>query len=255
MMILVFGGTTEGKQVISALTDTGDPFWYSSKTRIGADLPPNGQYRYGAFTVETLTAFCRQQSIRLMIHASHPFATELHRTIEQAAAATGIPVLRPEREYPARIDHPLLHYVRDYSALLHELHRRQPEPVLALTGVQTIARLQPYWQQRRMLFRILPRDNSLDLARKTGFPEKDLLLSFPAATIDEELALIHSTGVQAILTKESGMTGFLSIKMSAAIAAGIPLFIVCRPPLPAAFIRVHGQAALIREIKKIPAWT
>ena len=250
------------RSVISVLADMGHRFWYSSKTEISIDLPPNGQYRHGAFTPETLTDFCRQQAIGLIIHASHPFAAELHRTIEEAASRTGIPVVRPEREYPAPVEHPLIHYTPDYPELLLALEDERfwqqaspPEPVLALTGVQTIARLQPYWRRRRMLFRILPRDNSLAIARGAGFPEKDLLLSFPAATVDEEFALIRSTGAQAILTKESGESGFLSIKITAAITAGIPLFIVCRPPLPSGFIKVHGPAALTREIKKIPAWT
>jgi precorrin-6A/cobalt-precorrin-6A reductase len=260
-MILVFGGTTEGKQVISVLADMDHRFWYSSKTEISIDLPPNGQYRHGAFTSETLTDFCRQQAIGLIIHASHPFATELHRTIEEAASRTGICVVRQEREYPARVEHPLIHYTPGYPELLLALEDERfwlqtspPEPVLALTGVQSIARLQSYWQRHRMLFRILPRDSSLAIARETGFPEKDLLLSLPATTVGGELAFIRSTGAQAILTKESGESGFLSVKITAAIAAGIPLFIVCRPPLPPGFIKVHGPDALIREIKKIPAW-
>jgi precorrin-6A/cobalt-precorrin-6A reductase len=248
-MILVFGGTTEGKQVSSVLAGAGYPYWYSTKTEVAIDLPLNGRYRHGALTPEALTGFCRQEGIRLIINAAHPFASLLHEMIDQVALLTGIPVIRPEREYPVRLLHPLVSYMADYTAVLRRLEEGDYAPVLALTGVQTITRLQPYWQQNKMLFRILPRDNSLALARAAGFPEEDLLLSFPPAAVEEELALIRRTGARAVLTKESGESGGLSVKIAAAIAAGVPLFIISRPTLPAGFIAVDGPAVLLREIK------
>ena len=249
-MILVFGGTTEGKQAGSVLAGAGYPFWYSTKTEIAIDLPPNARYRHGAFTPETLTGFCREESIRLIINAGHPFAQILHQTIAEVALLTGIPVLRPEREYPARVSHPLVHYKKDYAELLAVLEGGDYAPVLALTGVQTIARLERYWKRNPTLFRILPRDNSLAVARAAGFPEENLLLSFPAAGVEEEFGLIRQTGARAVVTKESGESGFLSVKIAAAIAAAVPIFIICRPGLPAEFIPVDGPDVLLREIKE-----
>jgi precorrin-6x reductase len=249
-MILVFGGTTEGKQVNSVLAGVGYPFWYSTKTEIAVELPPNARYRFGAFTPEMLTDFCRQESIRLIIDAGHPFAQLLHETIAQVAFTAGIPVIRPEREYPVRQTHPLIQYVPDYAALLKKLEEAEYAPVLALTGVQTIARLKPYWQQNKIVFRILPRATSVEIALAAGFREEDLLLSFPASTIEEEFALIRSVGAKAVITKESGESGFLSVKTAACVAAGVTLFIISRPALPASFIPVDGTAVLLREIKK-----
>lgn len=248
-MILVFGGTTEGKQVSSVLAGAGYSFWYSTKTEITIDLPSNARYRHGALTPEALTGFCRQEGIRLIIDAAHPFASLLHATIGQASLVTGIPVIRSEREYPVRLLHPLVSYMADYTAVLRELEEGDYAPVLALTGVQTITRLQSYWRQNKMLFRILPRDNSLAMARAAGFPEENLLLSFPAASVEEELALIRRTGVRSVITKESGESGGLSVKIAAAIAAGVPIFIISRPVLPAGFILVDEPAVLLREIK------
>src|SRR5258708_13933806 len=248
-MILVLGGTTEGKQVSSVLAGAGYPFWYSTKTEIAVDLPPNARSRHGALTPEALTGFCRQEGIRLIINAALRFGQLLHQTIGRAALLTGIPVLRPEREYPARILHPLVLYMADYAAVLRGLEEGRYAPVLALTGVQTITRLQPYWQRNKMLFRILPRENSIAIARDAGFPEENLLLSFPAASVEDELALIRQTGARIVLTKESGEPGGLSIKIAAAIAAAVPIFIISRPVLPAGFIPVDGPAVLLREIK------
>src|SRR5260221_14351684 len=107
-MILVLGGTTEGKQVSSVLAGAGYPFWYSTKTEIAVDLPPNARYRHGALTPGALTGFCQQEGIPLLINAAHPFAQLLHQTNPRAALLTAIPCLPPQREYQARLLHPLL---------------------------------------------------------------------------------------------------------------------------------------------------
>ncbi|MBC9908979.1 precorrin-6A/cobalt-precorrin-6A reductase [Chitinophaga varians] len=243
-MVLVFGGTTEGKMAMAALAAADLPFWYSTKTAIDVDLPAGGQYRYGAFSTAALLAFCETQAITLIIHASHPFAAELHTTIGEVSERMGIPVVRPERAYPETSTHPLIRYADSYSEVLEALLRHNYEPVLSLTGVQTIARWKPYWQQKKMFCRILPRDTSLAIAQADSFPEDQLLLSFPGKTVEEELAVILQTGAEAVVTKESGESGFLPVKQSAAIAAGKPLYIIRRPALPAHFIKVEGAEGL-----------
>lgn len=248
-MILVFGGTTEGKLVCTALTGTGYSFWYSSKTPIEVSLPENAQYRYGAFTPAMLKDFCTEHHIKLIIHAGHPFAAELHKTIAQVSMHGNIPVIRFERQYPPKQEHPLLRYVNSYEEALVQLDAAGYEPVLSLTGVQTIARLRTYWHSKKMLFRILPRDSSVAIAREAGFPEENLLLSFPGTTVEAEREVIRTTGAQAIITKESGESGFLSVKKEAAIAAGIPLFIIARPSLPAHFNLVSDEVALLEQVK------
>lgn len=250
-MILVFGGTTEGKQVLAALSAASLPCWYSSKIKIDVTLPAGAQYRYGAFTPETLETFCREQRITSIVHASHPFAAVLHTTIGSVSKRLSIPVIRFERQYPEIPAHPLVRYADSYEAVLAALCRENLEPVLSLTGVQTIIRWQPYWQQKKMYCRILPRDTSLAIARESGFPEEQLLLSFPGKTVEEELQLLQHTGVQAVVTKESGESGFLSVKVAAAIAAGIPLYIIRRPALPAHFIKVDSAGALLSHLEKM----
>jgi precorrin-6A/cobalt-precorrin-6A reductase len=247
-MILVFGGTTEGKQVIAALAEMGTPFWYSSKIAIDVSLPENGQYRFGAFTPETLAAFCTMQQITAIIHASHPFAAVLHETIGEVSKRLAIPVIRIERIYTETQMHPLVRYADSYEQVLEHIHHGGFEPILSLTGVQTIVRWQPYWQHKKMYCRILPRDTSVAIAQECGFPEAQLLLSFPGKTVAAELAVFRETAAQAVITKESGESGFLSVKIAAAIEAGIPLYIIRRPALPAHFIRVDNIAALLNHL-------
>ncbi|QHS58517.1 precorrin-6A reductase [Chitinophaga agri] len=247
-MILVFGGTTEGKKVAGMLEKHARPYYYSTKTLIDFEAGQYGQYRYGALTAGELQTFCRTQGIKAIVHASHPFAAVLHNTIYTAAQALSLPVFRFERQYPERQQHPLIVYLPSYQAAMDWLEQRPVARLLALTGVQTIAPLQRYWKQHTTIFRILPRDSSLALARAAGFPEEQLIMEMPGSDSQQEAALIRQYNIGAVLTKESGDSGFLSTKISAALENNIPIVIIERPVLPETFIPVTDEATLMTQI-------
>jgi precorrin-6A/cobalt-precorrin-6A reductase len=243
--VLVFGGTTEGKTVAAALGGTSYPFWYSTKTEVATSLPANGRARWGTFTTASLVEFCQLHRVGCIVHASHPFAEQLHATVAAASQQLGLPVLRFERQYPARLAHPLVQYVADYEEVVSQLLAADYAPALALSGVQTIERLRGYWQQRPLFCRILPREASVALARRAGFPVANLITEWPGAGLADEVALLQQTGAQAVITKESGESGFLSVKIAAALQAGVPIFIVRRPALPASFHRIAHADELL----------
>lgn len=240
-MILVFGGTTEGRKTMALLEQAGLSYCYSTKTEVEIPDQKCGSYRYGAMTASDIQEFCAINKVKVIVHASHPFATELHKTV----AAAGIPVLRFEREYPERMTHELVHYFEDYAGVLKYLQANPVNRLLALTGVQTIDKLRAYWEMYPVLFRILPRESSLKIALGMGFPEKLLIREMPG----NEAEIIQQYGITGILTKESGESGMLSVKISEALAAGIPIFIIKRPVMPEGFIAV-GAADLLEQLNK-----
>jgi len=247
-MILVFGGTTEGKKVAGILEQSGYQFCYSTKTE--TDFQP-GNYRFGAFTKESLADFCEEKNIQVIINASHPFAEGLHQTIYEAVA---VPVLRFERNYPERLQHPLIHYVPSYPAAIEYLNTHPVSNLLALTGVQTIEKLKPYWLKdsgvpRTTIFRILPR--SVAIAAEAGFPVENLILEMPTDDLQHELSIIHQYHIDGIITKESGDSGFLFVKIAAAIHTGIPIIIITRPELPKTFFPVYDDEELLSQLNKI----
>jgi len=235
-MILLFGGTTEGRKAMALLEQAGLPYCYSTKSAVEIPAQQYGTYRHGALTTPALKEFCATQNIRVIIHASHPFATVLHQTIADA----GLPVLRFEREFPARTSHPLVHYFDSYDAALDYLSVHPVKKLLALTGVQTISQLSNYWHTHTTLFRILPRESSLEQALAAGCTPENLIMEMPG----NEAALIASHGITGILTKESGESGLLSAKIHEALQAGIPIFIITRPGMPEGFTPVNEHDLL-----------
>jgi cobalt-precorrin-5B (C1)-methyltransferase len=104
--------------------------------------------------------------------------------------------------------------------------------LLALTGVQTIGKLAPFWQKHLCWFRVLDREESLQLAVKQGFPAERVLFYQPGGDESEVLNRLHP---QAIITKESGASGGFNEKIEAARQAGVKVFVVKRPELSPTF--------------------
>ena len=114
-MILVFGGTTEGRKAVEVLEEGGSVYYYSTKTGEQDITLHNGQRIDGALDGEAMRVFCQGHAIRLIVDAAHPFASQLHETIAQVSEALAIPVVRYERIYPPR--DPSITWIDDYSSL------------------------------------------------------------------------------------------------------------------------------------------
>lgn len=135
-MILVFGGTTEGRCAVQVLEEAGKPFWYSTLGR-GQDLElVNGIRVTGGMNSDEMGDFCRRNAISLIVDAAHPFATELHHNIHTAAQQEHLSVIRYERLYEPHSDD--VCWCEDFEEAIARLREQGIRRLLALTGVQTI---------------------------------------------------------------------------------------------------------------------
>lgn len=251
-MILLLGGTTEGRAAVKVLEEAGKPFFYSTKGDKQVITLHNGIRLQGAMDVTGLETFCRQQSINLLVDAAHPFAEQLHRNVGEVAGKLCIPVIRYERIFPEREDENII-WCDDYSDAISKIQNKEIYTLLALTGVQSIGKLRVLWQENsRCSFRILDRESSRELARREGFPEKYL---YYYHTGEDERVLMQQLHPEAILIKESGLSGGFIEKVEAAEESGIRIFAIRRPEMPDNFRTVNGEHGLRRMVEKfLPAF-
>ena len=239
-MILILGGTTEGRKAVQVLDEAGKPFYYS--TRGGEqDIPLVHATRLvGGMDAVQMTEFCRTNEIKLIIDATHPFAEGVHRNVAEVSEKLSIPCIRYERQYPRRASD--IVWCKDYEDAISKLCDAGIQRLLALTGVQTIGKLKPYWMQHECWFRILQRESSQEMALQEHFPA-DHLVFYP----DDSMNTLHP---DAILTKESGESGGFIEKVEEARRLGIRIFAVERPPLPngkAVCNGPHGLRLLVQQ--------
>ena len=84
-MILVFGGTTEGRRAVEVLEEAGALYYYSTRTDGQQIELVNGVHLSGGMDVPQMINCCREHNIRLIIDAAHPFAEELHYNLQFVA--------------------------------------------------------------------------------------------------------------------------------------------------------------------------
>ena len=250
-MILIFGGTTEGRAAVKVVEQGGKPFFYSTLGDAQQLQLLHGTRLTGAMDAAAATDFCRKNGIRLLIDAAHPFAAELHRTVGLTAASCGLPVIRYERR-PTAFDPNDRSVIvcADYADAMRRMAADGVQHLLALTGVRTIPKLRPFWERHACHFRILEREDSLAEALAAGFPRESLCFYHPGEA-EAETELLQRLQPDAVLTKESGVSGGLPDKIAAARAAGIPIYVVARPTLPESFHRVYTETGLLRRIDEL----
>ena len=214
-MILVFGGTTEGRKAVEVLEEGGNAYYYSTKTGEQDITLHHGQRIDGALDAEAMQTFCREHDIRLIVDAAHPFASQLHQTIAQVSESLNIPTIRYDRIYPER--DPEITWIDDYSQIPRDIHS-----LLATTGVQSISKLKPLEAEGiRIFYRILERESSMALALKQGASPEQLCFFEDPQDIPVE--------AEAILLKESGLSGGFPEKVEAAKARGMRIIALKRP--------------------------
>ena len=231
-MILVFGGTTEGRKAVEVLEEAGSPYFYSTKTGEQELSLHNGLRIEGAMNAETMYSFCKEHQIRLIIDAAHPFASQLHETIANVASEYDIPVIRYERIYPPRdVD---ITWIDDYAEVPTDIHT-----LLATTGVQSISKLK-YLEEKgiKVIYRILNRESSILLAHQQG------------ATDDQLCFYPQTVEADAVLMKESGVSGGFVEKIAEAREKGMRIFALKRPKL--SFVNtINGPYGLRRAVEKL----
>ncbi|MDR0657901.1 MAG: cobalt-precorrin-5B (C(1))-methyltransferase CbiD [Mediterranea sp.] len=245
-MILIFGGTTEGRKAVEVIDQAGKPFYYSTKENLQEVSSLHGIRLSGAMDATALTDFCKEKDIRLLVDAAHPFAEQLRQTIAGVSERLQLPVIRYDRIYPQR-DSAVI-WCRDYPDAIDRLQKQQVTRLLALTGVQTIRKLKPFWQHTDTWFRILDREGSRDIAARQGFPKERLLFY---QTENNDSGLFGMLRPSAIILKESGTSGGFTEKVKAAQENNIPVFAIERPAMPDEFYTVDGKHGLRRTIERL----
>ena len=222
-MILVFGGTTEGRKAVEVLEEAGNAYFYSTKTGEQDITLHHGIRLDGALDAEAMQSFCREHNIRLIVDAAHPFASQLHQTIAQVSELLNVPVIRYERIYLPR--DPDITWIDDYSQIPTNIHS-----LLATTGVQSISKLK-YLEAEgiKVAYRILNRESSIALAHQQG------------ATDDQLCFYPQMAEAEAILMKESGESGGFSEKVAEAKERGMRIIALKRPKSTQRIATPHSQ--------------
>ncbi|WP_307166093.1 cobalt-precorrin-6A reductase [Streptomyces rishiriensis] len=244
MHVLILGGTAEARRLAELLAADALPglrVTTSLAGRVTTPRLPPGEVRVGGFGgAGGLAAWLVEHTVDALVDATHPFAATISRNAATAAAEAAVPLLALRRPgwVPTAGDH--WHEagcLTEAAALLPSLGRR----VFLTTGrlgLAAFAGLDDLWFLVR----------SVDAPGTPAPPRMEVLLDRGPFTLAGERELLRRHRIDVVVTKDSGGAA-TAPKLAAARAAGLPVVVVRRPPVPAGVPVVTGPEQALERLR------
>lgn len=234
-MILVIGGTSEGRAIAREIKCRGAEVLVSAATGYGSGLAAGEGVRVvqGRLNQEGLRDILVAGSIKVVVDASHPFAVEISRNASRACDMTGsryIRFARPGGEIP---ESPLVVMAEDYNDAAKRACDVGKTLFLA-TGSKTAGIFLEMAREkgRRAVIRVIPDPEVIRILLEMGFSPADVVAMQGPFSEELNAAVLRHYLADVVVTKESGRAGGQDEKISAALKLGIPVIVVKRPPEP-----------------------
>lgn len=231
MNILLFGGTTEGRELSEALLARGDAVTVCVATDYGREEQAQVD---GA---EILTGRKGPEELkRLLPHydccidATHPYATEVTASLKEIAAGLGVPYLRVRRTLSTTDGRPSPETIRYYASAKDAADALLPTEgnVLLATGTKELsdfAGLAP----ERLFPRVLPTAENLAACEAMDIPKRNIVAMQGPFSAELNEALLRQKDIAFFVTKDGGAAGGFPEKAEAARKTGVPLLVILPP--------------------------
>lgn len=227
--ILIFGGTTEGRQLCEECIRNNIPAYVSVTTEYGAGLLDKNScvtILTGRKNAAEISDFIKENSIELVIDATHPYAVEATENIKKACAECGAEYVRVKRE--SEYDDYGLYFENVQSAA--EYLGNTDGKILFTTGSKELAVFSSIKDfSNRCSVRVLPAEGIVSQCTQLGVKPENIIAQKGPFTKEQNVEHIKKFGADFLVTKESGRNGGFEEKAAAAKECGTKLVVISRP--------------------------
>ena len=230
--VIVFAGTTEGREIAEFLDRKGISAHICVATEYGEQLLQGGQnleISHERLNAEEMELRIKEKKCEMVIDATHPYAAEVTINIKkacEAAEVSYIRVLRENQENQNSGDCLYADSVEDAVALLEHTKGN----ILATTGSKEAAKytaLTDY--ESRVFLRVLSLPDVVKQCKELGFQGKNLICMQGPFSKELNIAMLRQWDCKYLVTKMSGATGGFQEKIDAARICGCISVIIGRP--------------------------
>ena len=235
--VIVFAGTTEGREISEWLAEAGVETLCSVATEYGellVEKRPHLSVHRGRLLPEEMEQLFREEGRPLVLDVTHPYAVVVSANIRTACEKAGCEYLRLIR--PSLIGEAeagngsgeivTVESVEEAIAFL----KTTEGAIFVTTGSKELSRftaLPDY--QNRVYARVLATPEVVAQCTDAGFTGPHLICMQGPFSRELNLAMLRSTGAAWMVTKEAGRAGGFEEKMTAAKEAGVKVVLIGRP--------------------------
>lgn len=263
MKVVIFGGTTEGRQLAGYLIQLNkQPKMQNIQVHVcvaseyGAQVLPEDdalKVHVGRLEQADMQEFLQEVQADICVDATHPYAVIVTQNIYQACKVVGVPYVRVRRDMqdePRSTDSGMQMsgtyiadaagkrytnetsdsiYVGDIQAAVDYL-KGVTGNILITTGSKELhlyTQIPDY--ESRCTARVLPTQSVVEACTELGFTGKHLICMQGPFDLEMNLATLRYADADFMVTKASGKNGGYDEKCEAALAAGVQLVVIGRP--------------------------
>ena len=257
--VIVFAGTTEGRQLSAWLAAAGVETLCSVATEYGellVEKQPHLSVHQGRLLPEEMEQLFAEEGKPLVLDVTHPYAVAVSANIKAACEKAGCEYLRLIR--PSLMNKNAcktaeeIVVVESVEAAVNFLKTTEGS-IFVTTGSKELAKftaLPDY--QNRVYARVLATPEVVTQCTEAGFTGPHLICMQGPFSKELNLAMLRSIGAAWMVTKEAGRAGGFEEKMTAAKEAGVKVVLIGRPQEQAG-LSIEEGVKLLAERFHIPS--
>ncbi|MCR5232995.1 MAG: precorrin-6A reductase [Lachnospiraceae bacterium] len=243
MKILIFAGTTEGRQLSDMLDERHIAHTVSVVSEYGSDLISKNQYtkiltgRMDAGEMKDMLVqrgFTKDDTV---VDATHPYAEEVSRNIRDAVAAAGCNYVRIGRDGGAGTDADVtagVHWHDTPASCAYEINSavNGNSNILLTTGSKELHDYCAGVSEEVLAHtyvRVLPSVDSIELCKLYRVPLPHIIAMQGPFSYELNRAIMEQYNIGILVTKDSGTNGGFREKVQAALDLGIDVHVIRRP--------------------------
>lgn len=229
--ILVFGGTIEGRKLLSYLKDKKVLVYAYVATEYGKEVleeSTNIKIFSRRLNKEEMIELFFKENFSLIIDATHPYATEVTKNIIDACKVSSLKYIRllREREEDNKEE---LNYVSTIEEAVSYLQNTKGN-ILVTTGSKELKKFKDLTlYKERVYARVLSTKDVVCECAYLGFEGSHLIAMQGPFSEELNYALLKSIDADYLVTKESGSVGGFKEKIDAAKRFGAKTIVIGRP--------------------------
>lgn len=208
-MILILGGTHEGKKISALLNEMGVSHQLSVMTDLGKKTyeDVNTQCIVRQFTEATLYNHIRAEQINIVIDATHPHALEIKKVAKYACNKAAIKYIRYER--PAVItETTMMENLSSYKTMNEIIcalkQQQKSDDKYLITGTKHIKSFYEVFPKENCFFRIMPSVYSLKICEEFDVPLRNIIAIKAPYPLQLNLSIFATYGITHFIFKNSG---------------------------------------------------
>lgn len=234
IQVLIFAGTTEGRQLAELLADAGIGCSVCVATEYAQELMNTDglTVHCGRLTEEEMRTLIRTEQPRVVVDATHPYAAIVSENIKKAAREAQTVLIRLRRNTDSGEQG-----IRTFPT--HESCSRwleqQEGNILLTTGSKDLGTYAGKELLRSRLYvRVLPSEESIRLCREQGLTGRQIIAMQGPFSRQMNERMLEEYAIDWMVTKQSGRAGGFEEKIEAAKHCQVGICVILPPSEEAA---------------------